>query len=590
MRLYLSLLLLLLAPNIFAIQANFTTSPPSGDAPLWVTVDAVSSIPSSTAIFKNYQWEISDGRKLLDRPHQRVYFSTPGDYVITLTVIDTQGDSDSTSRTVHVNSPGDGPNGQTTSLPIAYFTVSPVSGSVPLSVTFDAINSLPSEGATYIKNYQWDVRGINSLTTIPVEATSRPTVTFVQADNYIVTLRVTDNLNRTSNVESNPNSQANINVLPSSPTNNSPPTANFSHELIPDTRTIQLNAFASSATDGKNIQKYKWQVTGDSQFIKETNGQITNTTSDEDGNTTYHIETDSQLTDITFDKDGTYHISLVVVDSMGIESPSTSDQITFDTPSPPPVIDETPITAEFSIEWITPFKARLISNVDAPQGVGRYQWLGDIEIDADTSVVDVEFPQADIYSITLVVFDNAGNRAENTHVIDIVGYPDLGKGWTFPPISDDGTSNNLSTFFRGGVMDLETGKFLTTVNEIPTIKQGKEVNIIAEAMIDTAHQNQQADTLVVVGYQAEGQEEPVFYVKTENTFIFPIFEQLVGDFTSIKAARSDTRLLSTLEIPVYKGKLPYVSGNYMVFIGYRLREDNTVVYNGNHIIQFQVVP
>lgn len=636
------------------IQANFTTSPSSGRAPIWITLDASSSTPSRGAIIDSYRWEVNDGRELLGQSFQTTYFDIPGDYAITLTVIDTNGAASSTSKTVRISSTGGvDPNEPTTtpSFPTAHFTVSSASGNVPLSITFNASGSIPSDGATGIIRYQWNVNpslgvAIPSTSTSPIIQAE-----FTQANTYTVTLRVTDNLGRTSTIDD----QAIITALPSSntpvtPLPINPPIASFIAAPVAGTRTIQLNASNSKAIAGKDIKAYQWSVIEDTRYNHSTNEPVSSITFEQDGiytisltvtdtgevNSTpvqqtfevslplpianfttniipntktvnldasqsqiltgreiaeyqwfvegserYNHVTLSQNTFIQFDTEGTYTITLVVVDQEGQVSEPFQQAIE--------VLSNT-LDVDFSIQWLAPFKARLISNINAPQGVARYQWLGNLEINADTPVVDIDFPQAGIYSITLVVSDNVGNRAEKTHVIDTVGYPDLGKGWTLLPVSDRDSNNNLNTFFRGGVMDLETGEFLISANETHTIKQGKQVSIVAEATIDATHQNQKADVLVVVGYQAEGQENFDFYVKTENTFIFPVFERLVGDFTSIKAARSDIRLLSTLEIPVYEGRLPYVSGNYMIFIGYRLRENNTVVYNGNHIIQFQVVP
>jgi hypothetical protein len=62
-------------------------------------------------------------------------------------------------------------------------------------------------------------------------------------------------------------------------------------------------------------------------------------------------------------------------------------------------------------------------------------------------------------------------------------------------------------------------------------------------------------------------------------------EQLV----TLKAAISNVTLESTIsDIPIFEGSLHELEGSYIIYIGYRLAESGTIVYNGGETLQLNV--
>jgi PKD repeat protein len=135
------------SPGGNAPTANFTFSPQDGHAPLAVTFDGSGSTDPDGNITA-YRWNFGDG---ITGSGQVVThtFANEGEYIITLTVTDNDGKSGSTSHTIYVEPPN--------VPPFAAFTLSPVSGLYPLTVTFDASASSDSDG--YIAQWEWDFGG-----------------------------------------------------------------------------------------------------------------------------------------------------------------------------------------------------------------------------------------------------------------------------------------------------------------------------------------------------------------------------------------------------------------------------------------------
>jgi len=158
--------------------ASFTISPNSGTAPLKVQVNASSSNDPDGRI-TGYEWQTSNGLSAGGLVAPSFYFATVGNYIITLTVRDDQGATDSASQAVTVESLGN-------QLPIASFTMSPNDGGIaPLKVSVDATSSFDPDGS--IISYQWETS--NGLTANGMN----PSFNFTTAGNYTITLTVTDN-------------------------------------------------------------------------------------------------------------------------------------------------------------------------------------------------------------------------------------------------------------------------------------------------------------------------------------------------------------------------------------------------------------
>lgn len=167
-----------------------------------------------------------------------------GTYVLTLVAFDGTDYSLPSSVTINVvqNQP-----------PTARGTVSPLSGTVPLTVTFDASASSDPEGLPL--RYAWDF-GDYSMPLDEVAVTH----TYQEAGSFIVTLTVTDNSNQQDYVSF---------VMDLSLPGNHPPTA--SAVATPNNGTAPLTvAFAANAADADNdALTYHWDF-GDAASADNT--------------------------------------------------------------------------------------------------------------------------------------------------------------------------------------------------------------------------------------------------------------------------------------------------------------------------------
>jgi len=142
-----------------------------------VTFDASSSTPNGGSI-DNYHWDFGDGSLPVDTPDPILtyLYTTVGDYVVTLTVSDSEDLSDTTSTTVSVRD-----------YPTATFQYSPTPPTAGLPVNFDGSSSTPGQGGS-ITDYAWDFGDGNITTT----TTSMVVHVYAKAGNYTAVLTVTD--------------------------------------------------------------------------------------------------------------------------------------------------------------------------------------------------------------------------------------------------------------------------------------------------------------------------------------------------------------------------------------------------------------
>jgi len=161
------------APVPVAPTANFSGSPTSGNAPLTVTfTDTSTGTPTS------WSWDFAnDGVYDSTEQNPTHIFSSAGTYTVKLRATNAQG-SDTETKTDYITVAAPG-------LPVVDFTGTPLTGSVPLTVTFTA--SVTS--ATPITAYAWDFN--NDGTVDSVLAVPLPHV-YTRAGQYTVRLSVTN--------------------------------------------------------------------------------------------------------------------------------------------------------------------------------------------------------------------------------------------------------------------------------------------------------------------------------------------------------------------------------------------------------------
>ncbi|NIN65976.1 MAG: PKD domain-containing protein [Anaerolineae bacterium] len=154
--------------------ADFTWSPPT---PLEGEVVTFSDQSVSYDSIVSWAWDL-DGDGLVDSTavSPTWTYAAAGDYAVTLTVSEADGDVDSQSHTVEVTS---------LAPPVASFTFQPAEPIVGETVTFDASGSYDPDGR--IVSYSWDFG--DGTTGSGVTAAH----SYEAAGTYSVTLTVTDN-------------------------------------------------------------------------------------------------------------------------------------------------------------------------------------------------------------------------------------------------------------------------------------------------------------------------------------------------------------------------------------------------------------
>jgi len=224
-----------------------------------------SSDPDGTIV--NYDWDFGDGTTGtgITEPHT---YTSAGLFTVRLTVTDNDGNTDSVTKSIIINSAPTTPTA-----PYAYFTFSSENQVVNKPIAFDASGSSDPDGT--IDNYAWNFgdgkmgTGITTTHSYPSEGT------------FTVTLTVTDNDGQTG-----PAAQ-NLEII----VDTVKPKADASEDLvIKDGKTVTFNASRSS--DNVGIVSFEWDFGDGKTGI---------------GKVVTH----------TFENEGTYTITLTVMDASG---------------------------------------------------------------------------------------------------------------------------------------------------------------------------------------------------------------------------------------------------------------------------------
>jgi PKD repeat protein len=162
------------AANVAPI-AVISAAPLSGSAPLTVNLNGGNSSDPDGSIV-SYAWNFGNGQTATGALVTATY-STPGTYVVRLTVTDDRGKSTSATTNVVAGTANAHPN--------AVLTALPTSGPAPLVVSVSAAGSADPDGT--ITKYAWDYG--NGETAVGAQSQ----VTYTVAGTYTITLTVTDN-------------------------------------------------------------------------------------------------------------------------------------------------------------------------------------------------------------------------------------------------------------------------------------------------------------------------------------------------------------------------------------------------------------
>ena len=250
--------------------ANAT--PLSGDAPLEVSFDSSGSTDDNAVT--GYSWDFGNG-DTSTQANPTYIFTTPGTYIVGLTVSDLEGLTDTDELTIVVNDP-DG-----NIAPVAVAVATPLSGDAPLNVNFDASTS---SGDTGIVSYDWDYG--NGTTGSGAETS----FTFTEPGVYVVTLSVTD--------ENGIVGTDRVTITVNDPTGNRPPVAIAEADVTSGPAPLDVRFTGGNSTDDSGIVSYDWDF-GDGVTSDEINPS--------------HI----------FTLEGVFEVTLTVTDADGESSSST---------------------------------------------------------------------------------------------------------------------------------------------------------------------------------------------------------------------------------------------------------------------------
>jgi PKD repeat protein len=168
------------SPANIAPVPVISATPLTGSAPLLVNVNGAGSTDADGSIV-SYAWNFGNGETATGALAQTTY-TTPGSYVIRLTVTDNRGASRSTTTTVVA--------GTTNVRPIAVLSALPTSGPAPLLVQVSSAGSNDPDGS--ITSFAWDFGNGQTATG------TQSQITYNTPGTYTIRLTVTDNKGATT--------------------------------------------------------------------------------------------------------------------------------------------------------------------------------------------------------------------------------------------------------------------------------------------------------------------------------------------------------------------------------------------------------
>mgnify|MGYP006275856467 CR=1 FL=1 len=349
-------------------------APAAADEDTQVTLDASASTDDRD--IDEYRWDFDgDGDIDTETAEASVVhtFADPGNVTVSVTVVDSNGETDRATASIRIRNVDDPPNAALTA---------PETATVNQTVTLDASGSTDDFG---VQRYEWDFDGdgtVDATTTSPTVQHAYSTV----ASDVEASVTVVDTGNRTDTATATLDVRA----------PNQPPSAGLTapaNATVGDAVTFD----ASASTDDRGIATYRW---------------------DFDGDGTVERETEDPVAEYTYGEAGAVTAELVVVDTDG-ETASTNATVQV-APA-----NDTPTAALSAPEEVARNETVTLdaSGSSDLDGIQRYEWDfdGDGTIDATTTdpVVQHAFGTAGTYDVTVAVVD-VGGRSANTAATTVV--------------------------------------------------------------------------------------------------------------------------------------------------------------------------
>jgi len=336
--------------------AKFTFSPESGSAPLQLNLNGSNSYDPDGSII-NYEWQVfGPESKQVQNAITTLTLTLPGDYSIRLKVTDDKGVSDTKvikkAVTIDDNKP-----------PKPFFSISPASGTAPLTVVLDGEKSSDDDGD--IVNFDWE------STDGHIKTGQKTSMIFDVEGIYDITLVVTDNGGKTKSLSKS------VTVH-----KNEEPVAfcqATSPVVVVDNQVV-ISGSGSFDPDGF-ITAYSWEYGG-----KKASGSSFN---------------------MVFSEKGNHDVFLTVQDDNKQTGRTKCEIKVGSQPSTQPCFEVSPA----SQKGFSPLTVQLNGSCSVGT-IKKYTWISDKGLEASGPEATVRLDKVGIHKITLKVIDEKG--LENT--------------------------------------------------------------------------------------------------------------------------------------------------------------------------------
>jgi len=245
--------------------------------------------------------------------------------------------------------------------------------------------SLDASGASddrAIAEYRWDVDGDGETE----RTTADPTIGYVydEPGEYRVRVTVADAAGNTDAAA------ANVTVA-----EDAPPSAALSVATAEPTEGFRTVLDASNSSDDIGVAEYRWDLDGDDEVDRTTDGPRTG---------------------YVYNESGTYDATVTAVDRGGNGDAATVSVSVGADEAPSPAIDVVEPAAPVRGEQVV-FDA---SNSTDDTGIAAYRWAFGDNATATGETVTHRFDAAGTYEVTLEVTDEGGNAATETVAVEVL--------------------------------------------------------------------------------------------------------------------------------------------------------------------------
>ncbi|MGC0271840.1 PKD domain-containing protein [Pseudactinotalea sp. Z1739] len=369
---------------------------------LMVSVDASESSDPDGEIVA-YDWDFGDGSSGEGLIANHTY-TEAGEYTVTLTVTDDDGEADSASREVTVIEP------PANAAPTAAF----MAVTNDLTVSVDGSDSTDSDGT--IESWEWDFGDGGTGAGVSAQHT------YAEPGTFEVTLTVTDDDGAQGTYSES--------VTVTAPPVNQAPEASFTSSV--SGLTVTLDGSGSSDPDGA-IESYEW-VLGDGSTAT---GQVV-----------VH----------TYAEAGSYDVTLTVADGEGAEGSDTQAVVV----QAPPTENEPPVAAFTATVNGLGVSLDGSDSFDPDGSITSYAWEFGDGNSGSGSTTSHTYAAAGTYTVRLTVVDDDGAEHSVIEEVDVTGSPapvthatdtfdrSVTNGWGAADLGGNWSSTNTASLFSVG--------------------------------------------------------------------------------------------------------------------------------------------